>query len=288
VTTAQPIARDANRIAVWIVTIAALIYALLFERLSWGGSAAYVLAVLPTVVTYALTRSLLAGAFMFLLPMYFVIGQATAGGAHYQPFIALDHAMPLSPPWIFVYGSLYMCGFLLPLVVVRGQELFRQTLKAYLFVMLVSYAGFWWYPTIAPRVETSVVHGFAEWCLQVFYSIDQPFGCFPSLHVAYSMVGALACYRMHRRVGVIAVSWAALIGLSTVYTKQHFVVDAIAGAVLGVAAYWLFLRGSPSEPVPDADRQATPLRAFWVAAAYAVVVLIFWIAYQLGLGPVRG
>ena len=259
-------------------------FALLFVRFEWGGAAAYLLALLPVLLAYIAAGTWLAAAFMFLLPMYFIIGQLTAGDPHYQPFIWLDHAMPLWPAWIAVYGSLYMCAFLLPLVVVRGRELFRQSLKAYLFVMLVLYVGFWFYPTIAPLTEKTTVTGFAEWSLQLFYDIDQPYGCFPSLHVAYSFVGALACHRMHRSVGVAASLWSVLIGLSTVYTKQHFVVDAIAGGILGIAAYWLFLRGWPREPVEQIDRRLAPRRSLYVVAAYIAVIGGFWIAYQLGLG----
>jgi membrane-associated phospholipid phosphatase len=277
---------DWQRAGVWAAVIASLIYALLFVRFSWSGGAAYLLALLPTILATMVARSLLAGAFVFLMPVYFVIGQATAGWPHYQPFIWLDHAMPLAPGWMLVYGSLYMCGFLLPLAVVRGEELFRQTMKAYLFVMALSYVGFLLYPTVAPRNEPVVIEGFASWSLQVFYDIDQPYGCFPSLHVAYAMVGALACYRMHRGVGIAASAWAVLIGMSTVYTKQHFVIDAIVGAALAGVAYALFLRRRPRGPVAPAEHDLAPRRALYVAGAYVVVIGLFWMAYRLGFGPV--
>lgn len=283
--TSRTIPRGWRRIAEWSIVILSLAYALLFVRFEWGGAAAYLLAFLPCVLAYVVARTLLASAFMLLLPMYFVIGQWTSGWPHYQPFVALDAEMPLSPRWIGVYGSLYMCGFLLPLVVVRGQELFRQTMKAYLFVMLVSYLGFLLYPTTAPHPEPLRIDGFAAWSLQLFYDLDQPYGCFPSLHVAYSFVGALACYRMHRRVGAAAAAWAALIGVSTVYTKQHFVVDAMAGAIIGLLAYAIFLRGRPFEPIADVERRLTARRAGYVIAAYTFVVAMFWVGYQLGLGP---
>lgn len=273
-----------SRSVQWAVIIASLVFALLFVRFQWGGPAPYVLALLPVLLVYVVSGTWLAAAFMFLLPMYFVIGQWTAGDQHYQPFIWLDHTMPLWPVWIAVYGSLYMCAFLLPLVIVRGDELFRQSMKAYIFVMLVAYVGFWLYPTTAPLTEMKVVSGFAEWSLQLFYDIDQPYGCFPSLHVAYSFVGALACYRIHRGVGIAAALWSVLIGLSTVYTKQHFVVDAIAGGIMGVAAYWLFLRGRPRQPVADDLKRHALRRSIYVIAAYLVVIGGFWTAYQLGLG----
>ena len=74
----------------WLIVIAALIYALLFAYFDWGGASAYVLAALPVLLTVMLAGTWLAGAVMALLPMYFVIGQATAGWHHYQPYLALD------------------------------------------------------------------------------------------------------------------------------------------------------------------------------------------------------
>ena len=272
----------------WLLIVASLIYALLFAYFDWGGVAAYVLAGLPVVLSTLVARTWLAGAFMTLLPMYFVIGQATAGWPHYRPEIALDRAMPLAPPWIFVYASLYMCAFLLPLLVVRGPTRLRQSLKAYLFVMLVSYAGFLIYPTIAPRSETIPVRTFAEWLLQVFYDLDQPYGCFPSLHVAYSFVGAFACWRMDRSIGVAACAWAGLIAVSTIYTKQHYAVDALAGAVLGVAAGVMLLSNRAGDDEAADDRLMAPGRALFAVVAYLAAVGLMWIAYQMGLGPVRG
>jgi membrane-associated phospholipid phosphatase len=273
------------RIVQWSLILGALLYALLFWYFAWSGGAAYLLAVLPVALAYMAARTWLAGAFMLLLPMYFVIGTLTAAQPHYQPFVGLDHAMPLWPEWILVYASLYVSAFILPLIVVRGRSLFQQTLKAYLFVMMVSYAGFVLYPTIAPRNDDVYVHDFASWTLQLFYDIDQPFGCFPSLHVAYSFVATLACFRTNRAVGIAAGVWSTLIAVSTVYTKQHFVVDAIAGTAIGLASYPLFLRERPGQTILAVDRDGAPRRVLYAAAVYAVMVVAGWAAYRLGLGP---
>lgn len=268
--------------------VAALIYALLFAYFDWGAMAAYVLALLPAALAYLVSRTWLASAFVALLPGYFVIGRVTEGWHHHAPYLALDHVMTLGPSWMLVYGSLYVCAFLLPILVVRGRDLFRQTLKAYLFVMLLSYAIFFAYPTVAPRDETIAVRDFATWSLRLFYDIDQPYGCFPSLHVAYSFVAAFACLRMHRGVGLIACAWAALIGVSTVYTKQHYVVDAVAGAAAAIVAAAMFLRGRPPDAGVGVERILAPRRALYGACLYAVAVALFWTAYRLGLGPVTG
>ena len=134
---------------------------------------------------------------MFLLPMYFVIGQMTAGWPHFSPSSRSITRCRCRPRWMLVYGSLYMCGFLLPLRRGARPRAVPPVAEGVPFVMVVSYVGFLLYPTIAPRDENVAgLDGFAAWSLQLFYDLDQPYGCFPSLHVAYSFVGrwrATAC-----------------------------------------------------------------------------------------------
>jgi membrane-associated phospholipid phosphatase len=264
---------------------AALVYALVYAYLGLSGAFTAPLILAPIVLAYLLARSWLAAAFVILLPMYFFIGAATAAWPHYRPMTILDGLMPLRPGWMTVYGSLYVCGFLLPLLVVRGEDLIGRTLKAYLTVMVISYAGFLVYPTVAPRQDVVVVTGFAEWTLQLFYDLDQPYGCFPSLHVAYSFVAAFACLQMNRSVGIAALVWSVLIGVSTVYTKQHYVVDAVAGALIATVTWVVFLRTLRPHVVSETDRRAAVPRALSAALAYVGAVAVFWIAFQFGLGP---
>ena len=247
------------------------------------GVAAYVLPALPGLLTFVVWRSLLASALVSLMPMYFVIALVVRDrGIFHAPELALDRMMGLRPSWVFVYASLYIFVVVLPLLVLRGRDLFRQTMRGYLAVMLTAYAGFLVYPTSAPRVEELTGSGFTAWMLRLFYSIDAPYNCFPSLHVAYSFVSAFACYRVHHGLGVTAIVWAALIAVSTVFTKQHYAIDAIAGVVMGLAAYALFLRRLPRAAVPEEARRAAPGRAGLAVALYGVMVAALWVGYLAG------
>lgn len=248
---------------------------------SVGGLFVYVLAALPGLVAFLAWRTLVASTLVSLAPLYFVIGALTRGRPTYVPDTALDHAVPLEPAWMLVYGSLYVFVVVMPLLVVRQQALFRRAMQAYLTVMLVAYAGFVLYPTVAPRPDDVPGAGFAAWSLRIAYAIDPPHGCLPSLHVAYAVVSALTCYRVHRGVGIAAVAWAALIGVSTLFTRQHYVVDALAGALAAYVAYVLFLRGFPREAVDDDDRRRAPLRALGAVGAFGLMVAGFWVAYRL-------
>lgn len=273
-----------RRTTEWLLIVGAVVLAALADLWPAGpvaGVFVYVLAALPGLVAFLAWRTLLASTFVSLLPVYFVIGELTRDRPTYAPDIALDRALSLQPVWMLVYGSLLVFVVLLPLLVVRQPELFRRAMKAYLTVMIVSYVGFLLYPTVAPRPAQVLGDGFSAWSLRIAYSLDPPHGCFPSLHVAYSFVSALTCYRVHRGVGAGAGLWAALIGVSTLYTKQHYVADVIAGTLAAYVAYVLFLRSYPRDSVAESDRRRAPVRALGVIGIFGIMVAGFWMAYQL-------
>src|SRR5258708_1576110 len=249
-----PRRRTAQLLLIDGALVAALVAHLLSGR-PVGAVFVGILAALPGFIAFLIWRTLLASTLVSLAPLYFVIGELTRGRAIHAPEIALDRAWPLQPGWMLVYGSLYLFIVVLPLMVVRQRELLRRAMLAFLTVMIVSYVGFLLYPTAAPRPAHVFGDGFSAWSLRRTYSVDPLYNCFPSLHVAYAFVSALTCFRVHRGVGAVAGLWAALIGVSTLFAKQHYVVDVIAGALLAYVAYVLFLRGYPREAVPESDRR---------------------------------
>ncbi|HEX4438564.1 MAG TPA: phosphatase PAP2 family protein [Thermoanaerobaculia bacterium] len=220
---------------------------------------------------------------MLLVPCYIFIGDGMSGRPTHTPAISWDLAIPVRPAWALVYGCLYLFLIVLPVLVVRQEELIRRTVLAYLFVWITAYVFFVFYPTSAPRPAELAGDGFAAWGLRFLYGADPPYNCFPSLHVAHSFVSALACRRVNRRVGDAAMACASLVGLSTLFTKQHYVADVAAGVLLAGAAWAIFLRSYARE-APDADRRAAPALATLVLAAIAVALLGFWIAYRAGAG----
>jgi membrane-associated phospholipid phosphatase len=273
------------RTATWLLVGGVVVATILGEAWSEGpvkeGVFVFLLGALPGTFAFVVCRTALASALVSLVPLYFGIGPMTLGRPLHRPELALDRAVPVEPAWMLVYGSLFV-WVLLPLLVVRQEQLFRRAMKAYLVVLIGAYVGFVAYPTVAPRPAGVLGEGFSAWCLRLQYSMDQEFNCFPSLHVAHSFVSALTSYRVNRGVGVAAVLWAALIGVSTLFTKQHYVVDVIAGTLMAFAAYVLFLRGYPREAVAEIDRRRAPLRALGFVGIYASVVAFVWVLYRTG------
>lgn len=218
-----------------------------------------------------------------LVPVYLLIAARAPGGAAHAPALGLDRLLPLVPTWALVYGALYAFLIVLPVFVVQREELIRRTVWAYLTVWIVAYLCFLVYPTVAPRPDTVTGKGFAVWGLRFLYDADPPYNCFPSLHVAHSFVSALAAYRVHRTLGFVAIACAALVAISTLFTKQHYVVDLIAGILLALAAYTVFLRGDARAHVPELERRVAPFLALVVAGIIGVGFACYWVAYRLGV-----
>jgi hypothetical protein len=59
----------------------------------------------------------------------------------HAPALALDHLLPLSPPWALVYGALYLFLIFLPVFVVQQDAMIRRTVWAYLTVSSVQVKG---------------------------------------------------------------------------------------------------------------------------------------------------
>ena len=219
---------------------------------------------------------------MLLVPGYLIIGGMNADRSLNLPELALDRLIPLQPAWTLVYVS-HLVFLFVPVLVMRQEEQIRRTFLAYLLVWITGYVCFLVYPTVLPRPGPNVIgQGFFAWCLRIVYSADEPRNNFPSLHVAHACVSALTCWRVHRGVGLAAGLWAALIALSTLFTKQHYVIDVISGLALAGVAYVVFLRHCPRVPLAELDRRAAPVLVGWAIGIHGLLVAGFWLAYLLG------
>jgi len=215
-----------------------------------------------------------------LVPGYLVIGAYVQGSSLHMPALTLDRVLPVQPIWTLVYGSLYFAVFL-PMVVLRDEEHIRRTLWALVMIWIIG--SFCWlsYPTILPRPASKEIGaGFCAWTLRVAYSWDAPRNCFPSLHVAQAFLAALTCNLVSRGLGLAAGVWASLIGVSTLFTKQHYVADVVAGALLAGLAYFIFLRKYSRTTIPRLDKRVVPVVVMGFVGVHLLAVLGFWVAYQ--------
>ncbi len=198
---------------------------------------------------------------------------ATLDGA--SPVTDLDLALPLWPVWIYPYSWVFFVG-ILPLCVVRPIHLFRRVAMAYSLMVLTALVCF-------VLVPVQMTHGpgnfpldsFAAWGLALTLWIDTSANCFPSLHVATSVMAALCSAKADAFVGRIAWLIALLIAASTLLVKQHYIVDVIGGAALAWGCYRLL--------VAPVDLSGVPRSEWALDRRWALIPLGVWFFFVSGL-----
>jgi len=224
-----------------------------------------------------------------VFPGYYAIGLHQDPSHAHRLASRIDHAIPFNPLWMWAYAGVYT-ALLLPLFVVRCNRLFRRVALAYLGALLVSYVCYLVYPVTTegfrPAVETIDTREFWCWGAALNFTLDPPMNCFPSLHVATITLATLAALRADRVIGVVALVIAILITVSTLFVKQHYLADVVAGAALAFASYAIFIRGyDPMGQKPEEIRR--PRWAFLLYLGLYLFALfgILWPLYMKDVKP---
>jgi len=173
----------------------------------------------------------------------------------------LDDLIPVVGPFAVPYVSLrpfiYLSAVLFLLFRVR---IYRSAAVSMIVVLVTSYAFYAFLQTYIDRPAIIGDDLFSRMIRDV-YASDQPYNDFPSLHASLSTTFAIHWLRVDRRLGLPIAVWAALIVVSTVFVKQHYVPDVVAGVLLASVTSWWSLRvlarpGSAREPSASLARSA--------------------------------
>jgi len=199
-----------------------------------------------------------------------------------------DRVVPYVPEWIFVYVAIYFAA-ILPVFVVKERHYFRRIALAYLIVETIAVSSFLLVPVqMVLRPELVPDGSLINWGMMLCYYADLPVNCFPSLHVAIAVLGALACLKVDRVVGSISSIIALLIIASTMLIKQHYVADVIAGLVLASTTYYLVLKPAKTDEIPSGELRYSRLPSVFVLMAYGILIASLYVAYLSGWAPWEG
>jgi 1-acyl-sn-glycerol-3-phosphate acyltransferase len=149
---------------------------------------------------------------------------------------AWERHVPFWPAMIVPYLSIDAFFIAAPFVCRDGDELRVFTWRVTAAVLTAG-ACFLLMP-LRFAFERPVAEGWLGMVFQQFTALDRPFNLVPSLHVTLAVLLA-DTYRRHTR-GVLqfaVTAWFVLIGLSTVFTYQHHVVDVFGGLALAVMVF---------------------------------------------------
>ncbi len=160
------------------------------------------------------------------------------------PELGLDQAMPFWPWTVVVYASLWVYVSI-PAMHLATRHEWTAMMLGWLGLGLGGLLVFAVWPTrmILPDIDWSLHPSVA-----FLKSVDQAGNACPSLHVAFAVHAAGWMHRLLTQRGwkpwAFAANgiWCAGIILSTLTTKQHVVLDVVAGLFFGAVALALNLR----------------------------------------------
>ena len=179
----------------------------------------------------------------------------------FMPITALDRLIAFEPGALPLYFSLWLYVGVAPALLDSGRALAAYGL-ATLAISAIGFCIFMAWPTAVPPASI-------DWRLhpsiEFLKGVDLAANACPSLHVAFAVLTGIWLHRllrdMHSATWLLALNWAWCAGIvySTLATRQHVVLDVLAGAVLGagVAAVLGVAVGRPARRAAAPELRAT-------------------------------
>ena len=153
--------------------------------------------------------------------------------------IGIDDAIPFLPATALVYIAFFPA---MPAVaLILDPPSWRRTLAAGVLATLAACVVFAVWPTQVPRPAAAEIAPSWREVFRWVHLVDNGGNACPSLHVALSVIFAAGAVRSGRPR---AAAWTAagLMILSALLTKQHTVMDAVGGLLLGAGGWRLTAR----------------------------------------------
>jgi fatty acid desaturase len=205
--------------------------------------------------TTLLAQKLLIGLALTLwvcIP-YFGLQHAAAFRVTLMPVWGLDQIVPFYPDAAWLYLSLYLLLPIAPLLMTTRRELACYAASVAI-VSMVSNLIFFLCPTGLTRPAVDAP-GLAY---ALILATDRPVNACPSLHASLAVLSALWCARLLRATDnrrawfwqVLAWAWTLAILYATLLTKQHVLVDLLAGGALAVVVYAGVIRVGMRQAAP--------------------------------------
>ncbi|MFC5699766.1 phosphatase PAP2 family protein [Cohnella faecalis] len=148
---------------------------------------------------------------------------------------SIDQAIPFikyfSLPYSIWIFYIYVC---LVYFFRKDVNVYFRALLTYIVCALVCYMIYSVFQTTVPRPALTGNDPFTR-LMEYIYNRDQPFNCFPSIHCfsSYMVMRMLWTSQFRNKWNMILITgMSSLIILSTLFVKQHVILDAVSGILL--------------------------------------------------------
>jgi membrane-associated phospholipid phosphatase len=187
-----------------------------------------------------ITIVLIVGGYQF----YFWAQRQTFYEPRYLP-TKLDSKITFDPRWVWVYSGLYYPMILLAALAQYSWAAYARTVGGFLFLLACQMFFFLRFPVAIPigwrsndAVETArLQHPRSMKFMDTVWYYDKLRNSMPSMHVSIATMVDLTISASWPWFAWVGWLFPVLIGASAIKTKQHYLLDVPAGAIMGIAAF---------------------------------------------------
>ena len=192
--------------------------------------------------TNKLKSNLMALSMMLSIPIlnisYPLLNNCKRGA--YNLVTDLDKVIPFLKIFIIPYVSWYAFIILtLAFLCFKDRKTYYKTLVSLNIGLIVCYFIYFLFQTTVPRPDLMADDTLTK-LVRLIYASDQPYNCFPSIHVltCQLMVEGIKRSKAKNSFNLIFIkSMSLLIILSTLFIKQHVVLDVFSAMLLANGIY---------------------------------------------------
>lgn len=199
---------------------------------------------LPIFVTRENKHLVGAITFVFAAVIYLMSNHFPFFEPKMLPMTAWDQAIPFIPETVWIYLSEYVF-FIVIYLLCRETINMNRYVYAVVALQVVSVTIFWAWPTTYPRSLYPLpdsLDPLTHWAFSSLRHGDSPTNCAPSLHVSSVLLCSFLFFNEQREKLWFFLTWGAFISLSTLTTKQHYIVDVVSGLLMAILFHWFFYR----------------------------------------------
>jgi hypothetical protein len=170
--------------------------------------------------------------------LYVITNRLLSGGV--VPRLPVDDLIPLWAIWTVPY-------LLIPLwwvavgvwaMIEMDDRRFKVLMIAYLSTLYISVAIFVTFPTYVIRPEVLQVGAFFD-LVRSLYTADHLNNALPSLHMSLTTLIGLIWWDWKPQFRLVWLGIVLLTVPATLFTRQHYILDLVAGFVLACGMYWV-------------------------------------------------
>jgi membrane-associated phospholipid phosphatase len=195
------------------------------------------------VANCLITAILIVGGYQFY---FFVQRWHLLEPVEFRLVAIVDERIPFRPGWVWVYSGLYYPVIFSLIFTVHSFAQFNYTAFSFITLLVMQLIAFVAFPVKIPAHwrNYDATASLSTHFLSIVHRYDGLCNSIPSMHVSVSTLAALHLFaNISPIVGYYALLcflFPVLIAASALFTKQHYLVDLLPGAILGYLNYALY------------------------------------------------